>query len=276
MPIGVGAGLIGSAAIGAASSLFGGGGDEGPSINDNLFSGAINKKNLLSGNKTLGLPGLDISTPNSSVNAGTGAVSIDPLAREKTLGGLSDFTANLGETRAGLLGNKGAFQQARVAPLIEQLAAGRGARERDLSRTGVRGTFRDRSLLDFDIAGDRAVADQRALAEQESLSAINAIDQLQFNATSGTATNIFNQELAALGFGQETINIINSLANNLAVGAGSIAQGSARTGALADQARTENITGLIGAGLTAYGQLPNAPSAANPGSGLGASTLGIV
>jgi hypothetical protein len=183
-------------------------------------------------------------------------------------GALREFTGRLGETRSSLLGNRNAFNEARVNPLVETLGRGRGELSRGLSRTGVRGTFRDRALQDFDIAGERALGDQRAIAEQESITAINSIDQLMFNAKSGAATDAFNEELKALGFGLDTINIINTLANNLAVGAGGIAERGASSAALVNQARTENITGAIGAGLTAFGNLPKTPPAAPIQEGL--------
>jgi hypothetical protein len=265
MPGFIAAGSIAGGAL--AGGLFGGDKVKKVRPGDVRASATKSKNQLLFGktistgpNKGVSVPGLDISTGSSSVNAGTGEVNVDPSGRALKIGALDNFNKNLGETRSSLLGNKGAFSQARVNPLMETLAKGRGALSRDLSRTGVRGTFRDRSLTDFDIAGERALGDQRAIAEQESLSAINSIDQLMFNATSGTGTDIFNEELAALGFGRDTINVINSLANNLAVGAGNIANSSAATSAISSQARSENITGLLGAGLSAFGSSPSSPS----------------
>jgi hypothetical protein len=262
--IGAGGAVLGGA---AAGGLFGGSKVKKVRPGDVRASATKSKNQLLFGktistgpNKGVSVPGLDISSGLSGVNAGTGEVNIDPSGRALKIGALEQFNTNLGETRSSLLGNKGAFSDARVNPLVESLAKGRGALSRDLSRTGVRGTFRDRSLQDFDIAGNRAVGDQRALAEQESLSAINTIDQLSFNATSGTGTDIFNEELKALGFGLDTINVINSLANNLAVGSGNIANSSAATSAISSQARSENITGLLGAGLSAFGSSPSSPS----------------
>jgi hypothetical protein len=263
----VGTGVAaGTAVAGIGAAAIGGDKVKKTRPGDVRASATKNKNQLLFGktistgpNKGVSVPGLDISSGLSGVNAGTGEVNIDPSGRALKIGALEQFNTNLGETRSSLLGNKGAFSDARVNPLVESLAKGRGALSRDLSRTGVRGTFRDRSLQDFDIAGNRAVGDQRALAEQESLNAINTIDQLSFNATSGTGTDIFNEELAKLGFGLDTINVINSLANNLAVGAGNIANSSAATSAISSQARSENITGLIGAGLSAFGSSPSAP-----------------
>jgi hypothetical protein len=230
-------------------------------------------------NKGLTVPGLDISSGRSSVNAGTGEVNIDPSSRSLRQGALNTFNTSLGGTRNALLGNKSAFNEARVNPLEETLARGRGELSRGLNRTGVRGTLRDRAIQDFDIQGERALGDQRAIAEQESLTAINSIDQLMFNANTGFATDNFNQELTELGFGLDTINIINSLANNLAVGSGNIAQSSNASAALVSQARSENITGALGAGLSAFGNADfgggggGSPPASNPGSGQGVGSL---
>jgi hypothetical protein len=262
----------GGAALGgaAAGGLFGGDNVKKVRPGDIRASATKSKNQLLFGktistgkNKGLSVPGLDISTGLSSVNAGTGAVSIDPSSRQLRQGALDTFNTSLGGTRDALLGNKNAFNEARVNPLIDTLARGRGELGRGLSRTNVRGTFRDRALADFDIQGERALGDQRAIAEQESLTAINAIDTQLFNASSGVASENFNEELKALGFGLDTINIINSLANNLAVGSGNIANSSAATSAISSQARSENITGLIGAGLSAFGASPSAPKVNN-------------
>ena len=197
-----------AAGIGAAGSLAGGLAASSSSVPGKIRPGKIRKAALK--NKEALLTDLNISTGFSGIDARTGEVNIDPLSRNLRTQALGEFTGNLGETRSGLLGNKNAFNQARVNPLIETLARGRGELGRGLSRTGVRGTFRDRALQDFDIAGERALGDQRAIAEQESLTAINSIDQLMFNAQTGVATDTFNEELAQLGFGLDTINIINS------------------------------------------------------------------
>jgi hypothetical protein len=262
--IGAGGAVLGGA---AAGGLFGGDNVKKVRPGDVRASATKSKNQLLFGktistgkNKGLSVPGLDISTGLSSVNAGTGAVSIDPSSRQLRQGALDTFNTSLGGTRDALLGNKNAFNEARVNPLIDTLARGRGELGRGLSRTNVRGTFRDRALADFDIQGERALGDQRAIAEQESLTAINAIDTQLFNASSGVASENFNEELKQLGFGLDTINIINSLANNLAVGSGNIANSSAATSAISSQARSENITGLLGAGLSAFGSSPSSPS----------------
>ena len=263
------AALIGGG-VSLASSLFGDKPEKGPRISDIRSQASKTRNKLLFGEtlkvggQTTTNPGLDISTGFSNVNAGTGAVNIDPASRQLRQGALDTFNTSLGGTRNALLGNKNAFNEARVNPLKETLARGRGELGRGLSRTGVRGTFRDRSLQDFDIAGERALGDQRAIAEQESITAINSIDQLMFNASTGAATDNFNEELAALGFGLDTINVINSLANNLAVGAGNIAASSTASSNLVNQARTENITGAVGAGLSAFGSLSRPASPPPP------------
>ena len=276
------AAALGSAAAGIGSSLLAKDPEEGPSIPQIRGQASRTRGKLLggetfkAGGKTITIPGLNIRSGLSNVNAATGETNIDPFGRDLRRNALGDFTGNLGKTRSSLLGNQNAFNQARVNPLIETLGRGRGELSRGLSRTGVRGTFRDRALADFDIAGERALGDQRAIAEQESLTAINSIDQLMFNAQTGVATDAFNEELKGLGFGLDTINVINSLANNLAVGAGNIAQSSVANSNLVNQARTENITGAVGAGLSAFGSLPKSPAPPptdNPGSGRGVGSL---
>jgi len=260
---------IAAATIGAAgaigSSLLGSDPEKGPDIGQIRLQASKTKGKLIggetfkAGGKTITIPGLNIRSGLSNVDAATGQVNIDPFGRDLRKNALGDFTGNVGETRNRLLGNQGAFNQARVNPLIETLGRGRGELSRGLSRTGVRGTFRDRALQDFDIAGERALGDQRAIAEQESLTAINSIDQLMFNASTGVATDSFNEELKSLDFGLDTINVINSLANNLAVGAANISSSSTANANLVSQARTENITGAIGAGLSAFGNLKRTP-----------------
>ena len=269
------------AAVSIGSSLLGSEPEKGPDIPGIRRQASLTKGKLLggetfrSGGKEITIPGLNIRSGLSNVDAGSGEVNIDPLSRKLRTDALGNFTGNLGETRNRLLGNQSAFNEARVNPLMETLGRGRGELSRGLSRTGVRGTFRDRALQDFDIAGERALGDQRAIAEQESLTAINSIDQLMFNAQTGVATDTFNEELKSLGFGLDTINIINTLANNLAVGAGSTAQRSAANENLVNQARTENITGAIGAGLSAFGGLSRSNTSGNSAiDAIGSGRLG--
>ena len=199
------------------------------------------------------LVGVGFDTGLSTIDPRTGQISVDPTGRNLQLDALGTFQGQLGDTRSSLLGNQGAFQQARVNPLLEQLALRRGERERDLSRTGVRGTFRDRSLQDFDIAGERAVGDQRAIATQESLTAINQLDAAGFAAGTGVGAQLFNQELQALGLSANTITALKAIAANLTTGAASIRANIGSAQATNDAQVGANIAGLLGSGATAAG-----------------------
>ncbi len=255
MPVTAASIVAGGSVLGGASAggLFGGGGSAEVDFFAIRKAQRKAKKDLLFGNSVSGTDPLDISTPFSSLSAETGAVDFDPLTRGLGLDALNTVEGSLGGTRNALLGNANAFERARVNPLMEQLSVGRAERQRELGRTGVRGTFADRSIEDFDIAGERAIGDARAIAANDTITAVNAIDTALFNAKTGVGTNLFNQELKGLGLGLDAINIINGLVNNFAVGAASTAGGSAAAQALIDQSQLENLTRGIGAGLTTFG-----------------------
>jgi hypothetical protein len=239
---------------GVVDSIFGGGGGDVETYSPAQIIGQF------PGARSRILDGINFDTGLSTLDPNTGTINIDPTGRNLNLGGLDEFRTRTGETRAGLLGNQGAFMNARVAPLLDQLTKGRGALERNLNRTSVRGTLRDRSLLDYDIAGGRALGDQRALATAESLNAVNQLDNALFNASTGVGTNIFNQELSSLGLSTEAINNLNAIAANLTTGAASTAVASEAAAADADAARGANIAGAIGSALTAYGAYAAVPS----------------
>jgi hypothetical protein len=232
------------------ADVFGGGTDVGK-VAGKSSKKTINKLFPLAQEKVLG--GLNINTGLSNINAATGAVNVDPLGRNLQLGALGTFQGQLGETRESLLGNQGAFQQARVNPLLERLAAGRGELSRGLSRTGVRGTFRDRAIQDFDIAGERAVGDQRAIATQESLSAISSLDAAGFAAGTGVGAQLFNQELQALGLSANTITALKAISANLATGAASVGANIGGSQAQVDASGGQALAGLLGSGLQAAG-----------------------
>ena len=230
---------------GVVDAIFGGGGDDvegtNPRENVALFSDAQDRVLRDFGQFSTGL---------STLDPRTGGISFDPTGRALNLGALGDFNANLGQTRNSLLGNQGAFMNARVNPLIDRLASGRGELSRGLNRTGVRGTFRQRALKDYDIAGERALGDARALATNDTLGALTALDQSLFNAGTGVGTNVFNQQMQELGLSIDTVNALKAIASNLATGASSTAAGaSARAGEL-DQARQDNILGTLGTAAT--------------------------
>jgi hypothetical protein len=232
---------------GVVNSLFGSGGQNikgtEPGKNIGMFPSSqyyINKN-------------LNFDTGFSNLNPKTGQINIDPTGRNLNLGALGQYSQNLGQTRESLLGNQGAFMNARVNPLIESLAMGRGALQRDTARTGVRGTFRDQALQNYDIQGNRALADQRALATNDTLNALNVLDQSLFNAGTGVGTNLFNQELAALGLSANTIQALKSIASNLTTGSASTAAQASSAAAQADQARQDNILGALGGLFTGLG-----------------------
>ena len=204
---------------------------------------------------------LNISTPYSSFDQGTGALSFDPTGRDLMTGALDTYGTNLGQTRQSLLGNQGAFIQARVNPLLEQLALGRGQLQRNLGRTNVRGTFANQALENYDITGNRAVADQRALATQETLNAVSSLDQALFGAQSGIGAQLNADQLAQLGLSAQTIYNLRALASNLATGSASIGLQGQIAQAGADTSRAGNLSGLLGSGLMAGGLFFGGPEA---------------
>ena len=77
---------------------------------------------------------------------------------------------------------------------------------------------------------------------------------MDFNATSGTAGQLFDQQMAELGFGLETTRIIRSLAQGLTTTAANIESATAGQNLQAAQSRAANVSGLIGSTLGAFGQ----------------------
>jgi hypothetical protein len=265
--IAAGIGAAGSVIGGAAAGGLFGGGESGPSSADIAFGTQLNKSQFLGGNPLFGIPAFTPSTPFSALDPASGVTNIDPMARELGLGAFDQFSGALGDTRSALLGNQNAFERARVDPLLRQLEAGRGARERELGRTGVRGTFRNQSLQDFDLAGQRELGNARAFAAQDTITMVNAIDSLMFNAGTGTGLNLFNQELASLGIGIDTVNAINSLASGLGIGGGQIEAGGVQNQALIDQRQLENLTAGLGAGLSTLSEGFKASSGVSKSTG---------
>jgi len=257
---------------GVVDAIFGSGGSD--------VSGTDPKENIrLFGNaQDQILGGVDqFSTGFSSLDPRSGVINIDPTGRNLNLTSLGIFGQNLGQTRESLLGNQGAFMNARVNPLIEQLAAGRGQLERSINRTGVRGTLQNQALQNYDIAGNRAVADQRALATNDSLNALTTLDQLLFQGGTGVGQNITDQELATLGLSVDTVKVLKAIASNLATGAASTAADASAYAGKLDAARSGNILGTLGLGLLGFGGLGDAAAAGGTGHGVrslfGAATV---
>ena len=200
-----------------------------------------------------GIPEEGFGTPFSTLNPRSGALSVDPLGRNLNLQGLDNFSSRIGQTRESLVGNQGAFINARVSPLLERLQAGRGQLQRGLGRTGVRGTFADRSLQDFDINAARAEGQARSLARQETDQAITALDQMLFGAETGVGQNVFNQEITSLGLSAEVINNLRAIAANLATNSGSSAVASQNNVNNNEIARAEGVRSTIGSLFNEFG-----------------------
>ena len=199
------------------------------------------------------LTGIDrFSTGRSFLDPRSGGISIDPTGRQLNLGALSRFQTGLGQTRESLVGQQGAFQEAQVRPLLERLETGRAGLQRELGRTGVRGTFRDRALTDFDIAAGRAEGDARALAQQRALTNIAAIDQALLTGETGVAQNIFNQELAGLGLSVNTVENLKNIAANILSGTASTVSGGIQTATESQIRGGENLLRGIGTAATAF------------------------
>lgn len=192
------------------------------------------------------IPEGGLTTGLSTLDPRAGTISIDPTGRDLNLGALGGLRSDLAQQREALLGNKGAFMEARVNPLIETLTRGRGQLQRGLGRTGVRGSIGQRALQSFDIAGERALGDARALAEQETQNALNQITTQLFQGGTGVGTNIFNQELAALNLSTGTMQNLLNFATALTTGAGASAVSSANAAAQHNQARAGDIRSALG------------------------------
>lgn len=197
--------------------------------------------------------GLEGGTQFSDIDPRTGRISLDPTGRDLRLGGLETFGGRLGETRESLLGNQGAFVNARVRPLVERLTAGRGALERGLGRTGVRGTFANQALQDFDIRAGRAEGDARAIAEAETLNALTALDKALFSGQAGIGEQLAAEELKGLGLSSNAIQSLQQIASGLLQGTAGVNVAAQTAQSEADTLRSQNILGFLGTGSEAAG-----------------------
>lgn len=190
-------GLLGGAGslLGGAGGLLGGAGGLG-----GLLAGGIPLAFLTNeANKASKTP-TSVRTPFSFTN--DGVTRMDPTIRNTTLETMGNIRGLLGQ--AG--GNQNAFIQARVNPLMAQIAQARGGLERDLGRRGVAGSsFGNQALSGFDFDSQRALGDARSQATQESLGFQSSLNQL----LSQGGSDLLQQELSALGL--SNINIQNLL-----------------------------------------------------------------
>ena len=243
-------GMIGGAAVSVVGGKLLSGSSKGGSANPqsfiNAFPGALNAVQAQ-------IPQSGFGTGFSTLNPRTGALSMDPLGRNLNLQGLDTYANSLGDIQNSLMGNQGALMQARVNPVLERLAAGRGQLQRGLGQTGVRGTFANQTMQNYDINAGRAEGDARAIAQSETTNAMAQIAQNLFGAQQGTASNIFTQELQGLQLSTATMQNLLSIAANLSTGAGSNAvalQGNQGT----QNANAANMFGsIIGPSVNALG-----------------------
>jgi len=198
---------------------------------------------------------LNIRTGFSDFNTKTGEINIDPSVRQgqedfKTaLGGFrgdigtsfDEFNtglAGLQERSAGLRenfeGNQSAFRAASLAPLQERIARGRGELDRELGRTGVRGSFANQQRTGFELDAGRDLSIREAEIENTRINKLG--DFLGMDAALlkeglasdtgrlkllasleesllGVSTERFNQELSLLGL---PANFIGGTSQNAA------------------------------------------------------------
>jgi hypothetical protein len=171
------------------------------------------------------------NTGYSSFDPVTGKLTLDPSIRNLQEGFLGDvgkirgdlgnfyntYQANMQDTRNRLLGDAGAFREARLNPIREQFARLQGETQRGLGLRGLGGSsFGAQTMSALARDRSRAEGDAGALADRETLSAITGIDQSvidsmakriqQETMLAGLPAEIANQrliqELQALNFGK--------------------------------------------------------------------------
>lgn len=214
-----------------------------------------------------------VTTGTSSFDPQSGTIKINPRIRRNTrrfrrnirslipdageafdvsAQGIRDLQARSAELRADFEGNESAFREAQLAPLNEAIARREGEIDRELGRTGVRGTFaqQSRSAFDLDAARERRraeaeIEDQRIsrLGEFMQIDA-SFLDAALSNETGrialvgelesvlgNIATEEFNREMQALGLPATFMaaNVADAQAQNNAAGI-----------------QTQNILGLAG------------------------------
>ncbi len=157
---------------------------------------------LLGGGGLEGTPSQSTTAPffNSTAYSTTanGQVNIDPSVRslqnqgitslnqgQQALGqAVGQFGTNLGQLRQSLLGNQGAFMQARTRPMETLFSQQRGQLAQDFGRRGLSGSsFASQAQTRQAVDQTQALADQRSLAAQESIQAGLSIDQMLLQAS---------------------------------------------------------------------------------------------
>ena len=182
-----------------------------------------------------------INTGNSIYNTKEGTFELDPSIREmqdSVFGGLSglksdvtsayddygsgieSFRGELSGLKGDYIGNQSAYRESMLNPLREQIAKREGSLNKELSRTGVRGSFADQARNNLAIDSGRALSDKEAQIENERIGKLSSFlgmdaNLLQASLTSdtgrikmlgqleeslsGISMDRFNQEMEMLG-----------------------------------------------------------------------------
>ena len=185
-----------------------------------------------------------IQTGNSTYNTKTGVASIDPSIRQgqqsfidsiNNEGGFKSDVTSMFDTfdsgmkgvrdefstlRGEFEGNQSAFRKASLAPLRENIASASGKLDRELGRTGVRGSFANQAKAGFDFDAGESLTNKEAEIENTRINRLGDFlgidaDLLKTGLTSeqgraemmlgleeslkGISTERFNQEMKVLG-----------------------------------------------------------------------------
>jgi len=214
------------------------------SIAGSAVSSVISGKGRKKAGRTAGLllpP--KVSTGRSSILRDPKGVdiSIDPSIREgqesflqsvrglrgDAVGAFDEFREGLGGLRgevsglrADYEGNQSAFREATLNPLRENIATRRGGLEKELGRTGVRGSFANQARDTFELAAGRELTDAEAVVENQRINNLGNLlnmdagllkagltseqgrTQLMLQleqALQGISMDRFNQEMQLLG-----------------------------------------------------------------------------
>lgn len=198
-PIGIGGGIASSGVGGLGDDLLGLGlGTPSQSITRPFFGGTQYS------NVTDGIVNLDPSIRNLQTQ-GIGTLN-DGL---RTLGqATGQFGTNLGQLRQSLLGNQGAFLQARTAPTERLFSEQRGQLAQSLGRRGLGGSsIAERALTRQALDQTGALADQRSLALQESIGAGLNIEQMLLNAAQAEAQGNLSMANYLRGLASDRANL---------------------------------------------------------------------
>lgn len=118
--------------------------------------------------------------------------------------GLRGIQSGVDDLRSSYEGNQSAYRDAMLNPVKEALAKREGALDKELSRTNVRGSFRNQSKTNLAIDSARTISDAEAKIENDRINKLG--DFLNMDA------DILKQGLAS---DTGRINMLNSLEESL-------------------------------------------------------------